>query len=415
GTLSGTITGGTPTAYTYNGLDQLTNVGSTAYAYDPLGRTQYRNSITFHYSGHHNQPVNAGSTLISYTPGNTPLAGQQGANSYHLTNNNRHDITTTIAPSGSLGDTITYDPWGAIYNRTGTTNLPLGYQASYTDPTTALVNMGARWYSSSTMFVARDGYEGSVHSQPSLNRYSYAHQNPNRFFDPDGYCVRTPKPFVYSDGRACRQVKAKPIQRDACWPRCDGRLLNEDFLREFGSSRGGRIMTFFHDAVIAGYLTEAGVAHATVPGGITRECVYPGGKNDICSSGTIAQAKKYRETYFVAEVKHASLANRGSGRFQLSRTEVYARSQKVKTVRITPQTRNSNLGRGGPYFPGAGSYPTVLGINIEYEFQEPGLIFFYLYGYIHPKMSVQLIDSEMQRERRNWAGFLEYGSGVMVR
>lgn len=192
GSLSSTITGGVPTTYTYNGLDQLTNVGaSTAYTYDALGRTQTRNTATFRYSGHHNQPVDNGTTLTSYGPSNAPIAIKQGATPYHLVDNNHHDITTTISTTGSVVDTIAYDPWGTTVSRSGTTSIPLGYQASYSDPSTSLVNMGARWYQSqSGSFIARDTFSGVIGAPISSNRYLYGIASPIDHHDPDGLRCR---------------------------------------------------------------------------------------------------------------------------------------------------------------------------------------------------------------------------------
>lgn len=65
----------------------------------------------------------------------------------------------------------------------------LGWQGDYTDPTTGLVNMGARWYQPETGgFITRDSYSGAPTLPVSLNRYTYANGNPLEFTDPTGYC-----------------------------------------------------------------------------------------------------------------------------------------------------------------------------------------------------------------------------------
>ena len=61
------------------------------------------------------------------------------------------------------------------------------YQSDYTNPTTSDVNMEARWYSpGSATFRSRDTYAGNLNTPVSLNRYTYAHNNPIRYWDPTG-------------------------------------------------------------------------------------------------------------------------------------------------------------------------------------------------------------------------------------
>ena len=57
----------------------------------------------------------------------------------------------------------------------------LAYQTQYTDPTTGDVHMAARWYSPGTAtFRSRDTYSGDLNTPVSLNRYTYAANNPIR-------------------------------------------------------------------------------------------------------------------------------------------------------------------------------------------------------------------------------------------
>jgi RHS repeat-associated protein len=80
-----------------------------------------------------------------------------------------------------------YDPFGTVIGASGLPST-IGYQGDYTDPTTGDVNMGARWYNPSTAtFRSRDSYAGKLQTPFSLNRYTYALNNPTRYWDPTGH------------------------------------------------------------------------------------------------------------------------------------------------------------------------------------------------------------------------------------
>jgi RHS repeat-associated protein len=80
-----------------------------------------------------------------------------------------------------------WDPYGQPAGATGATNLSVGYQGDYTDPTSGDVWMGARWYMPETGgFTSRDTVFGMLRTPVSLNRYTYANGDPLEYFDPDG-------------------------------------------------------------------------------------------------------------------------------------------------------------------------------------------------------------------------------------
>jgi RHS repeat-associated protein len=82
----------------------------------------------------------------------------------------------------------TYDPWGNVISSAGTLDTSLGFQGSYTDPQTNLVDMAARWYSpSATGFISRDTVPGQVSAPITANRFIYANDNPINTVDPSGH------------------------------------------------------------------------------------------------------------------------------------------------------------------------------------------------------------------------------------
>jgi hypothetical protein len=60
----------------------------------------------------------------------------------------RHgDVTWLADPAtGALSNSRLYDPFGEVAAVTGVSAITIGFQGDYTDPTTADVWMGARWY-----------------------------------------------------------------------------------------------------------------------------------------------------------------------------------------------------------------------------------------------------------------------------
>jgi RHS repeat-associated protein len=80
-----------------------------------------------------------------------------------------------------------YDPYGTEtpVNRVGLK----GFQGDYTDPSTGLVDMGARWYAPSTgSFVSGDTLGGTpLSSAVDGNNYAYTNGNPLTDTDPTGH------------------------------------------------------------------------------------------------------------------------------------------------------------------------------------------------------------------------------------
>ena len=86
---------------------------------------------------------------------------------------------------------VAFDPWGELLGQTGTETTWFSFQSDPTDPDTALVDMGARWYlPHAASLVTADPANGSVGVPRSLNRFSYGLGAPLSFVDPNGMSVR---------------------------------------------------------------------------------------------------------------------------------------------------------------------------------------------------------------------------------
>ncbi len=189
GTLSSS-TGTGAAAYAHDGLDRLTQAGAVTYAYDSLDRVTTRTqgaATSFGYAGVETDPVSDGVATYKRSPGGN-LYGVVRGGSLVLAGVDRHgDVSFTLNPTtGVIADSVVRDPWGKALGTTGTTPA-VGFQGDWTDPTSGLVWMAARWYQPNTgTFTARDTYPGEVGAYATLNRYTYGLNNPLMFHDPTG-------------------------------------------------------------------------------------------------------------------------------------------------------------------------------------------------------------------------------------
>ncbi|MFO6453474.1 MULTISPECIES: RHS repeat-associated core domain-containing protein [unclassified Aeromicrobium] len=185
---------------TYNAFGELSGAtsGSTNvdYELDPLGRTASRDdgttSTDFGYDAVSGELASAktGTTVTELLrdASGQAITAKTGTTLNHLGLDLHGDVaastTNTVA---TLGSSAIYDPFGTA-TTTGTAVSPLGYQGDRTDPTTGLVDMGARNYLPETgAFTSPDTVIGDLTSAVTLNRYTYAWGDPINMFDPDGH------------------------------------------------------------------------------------------------------------------------------------------------------------------------------------------------------------------------------------
>ncbi len=177
---------------------------TTNYAYDGLERLSERKgggSIqVVHYGDLTDLPTyianGGGETTTSYVQGAHGLIEQRSgeATSYPLADAHG-DITTVTGPSGAVESRQTYNPWGVQLSGPSLEMGFLGSQERPTDPTTGLIQMGARSYNSDLgVFASEDPVAGRMGVGASVNRYLYVLNNPLNYYDLNGRetCVSTP-------------------------------------------------------------------------------------------------------------------------------------------------------------------------------------------------------------------------------
>jgi len=89
--------------------------------------------------------------------------------------------------SGNVTDTFTWDAWGNLLGRTGTTPCNYGLHGEYIDPATNLIYLRARWYNPEIgRFMSMDEWEGVNEEPASLHKYVFVKDNPVNMTDPSG-------------------------------------------------------------------------------------------------------------------------------------------------------------------------------------------------------------------------------------
>jgi len=91
--------------------------------------------------------------------------------------------------SGSIVQTYQSDEFGIPLLTQGTSPEPFRFTGQEWDAESGFSNLRARFYAPALgRFVSRDAFAGVTGSPLSLNRTSYAGNNPVNFVDPSGLC-----------------------------------------------------------------------------------------------------------------------------------------------------------------------------------------------------------------------------------
>ncbi|KAB2839254.1 MAG: RHS repeat-associated core domain-containing protein [Burkholderiales bacterium] len=92
-----------------------------------------------------------------------------------------------VDEAANITDSYTYDAWGKVTARTGTTANPYKFQGEWQEENTGLVYLRARWYDPGVgRFLSRDPAEGDSFLPLSEHRYIYAGDDPANMVDPSG-------------------------------------------------------------------------------------------------------------------------------------------------------------------------------------------------------------------------------------
>jgi len=189
--------------YTFDYGNRLRNVaGKESYRYDGLGRrvqtTKADGSMNLWMYGQNGQMLFSwdgpgaekthehiyfAGSLIATVDHNWP------SNSVIATNYQHTDaLGSPVAVTNATGEVIernVYEPFGAIVRKPNFTGV--GFTGHVMDGATGLTYMQQRYYDQSIgRFLSVDPVSANANVGGNFNRYSYANNNPYKFFDPDG-------------------------------------------------------------------------------------------------------------------------------------------------------------------------------------------------------------------------------------
>ncbi len=194
--------------YTYNANGSMTADGerTIAYGYDNKpSSVAIASSVTafeYDYSGARVKKTN-GSTETIYAgelyeckdgqcvkhifAGDKRLASQSAADTLYYHQDHLGSTSIMTNSSADIVKDIKYKPYGASYDETGTGSNYL-FTGQELDTETGLYYYGARYYDAELgRFISADSIVPDPSNPQSLNRYSYALNNPINYTDPTGH------------------------------------------------------------------------------------------------------------------------------------------------------------------------------------------------------------------------------------
>lgn len=132
----------------------------------------------------------SGNVLARYTQGpgiDQPFAELRSGTSSYYEQDWIGAVTSLSNSAGALANTYSYDSFGKLTASSGTLVNPFQYTAREFDPETGIYEYRNRYYDQS---IGRFISEDPIQFGGGEDFYSYAHNNPVRYFDPSGLSWR---------------------------------------------------------------------------------------------------------------------------------------------------------------------------------------------------------------------------------
>jgi RHS repeat-associated protein len=161
-----------------NRISKTVNGLTTKYLVDTNNLTGYAQVV---------EELQNGSVSKQYTYG-LDLISQRQSSGVSFYNYDGHGSVRGLSnASGNVTDTYSYDAFGTLIERTGTTDNNYLYSGEQFDGDLGFYYNRARYLNVSTgRFISQDSYEGNYNHPKSLHKYSYAENDAVNAADPSG-------------------------------------------------------------------------------------------------------------------------------------------------------------------------------------------------------------------------------------
>jgi RHS repeat-associated protein len=204
--------GGQTYSFTSDAYGQQITDRSSSYTWDALDRlvtdtAQTGGSIGLTYDGMTDEVASDSSATYSRDPAGQVTGVDSAAGGRVIALDDGHDdLSGVFTASGTtMAGSTTYDPWGQVLATSGPA-IQVGYQGQWTDPATAQVDMGARFYSPANgSFINQDTDPDPADTVITSGLHAYADDNPMSLTDLTGH---SPSASGSPSGPSAGQVSA---------------------------------------------------------------------------------------------------------------------------------------------------------------------------------------------------------------
>ncbi len=202
----------TNSSFTYDALNQPLSVAvpsqpTVTYTYDALGRRASRTAAgateTYGYVGELIARIDRGGGNVTDSAIDA-MGDRLTVGSAWTLPNVRGDVAGLLNSSQTaVSDAYRYDPFGVTLNTAGSSLNPYRFQGRLLESTSGQYDFGARQYDPAiAAFTSLDTVMGQAQNPLSLNRYLYAHANPEVMIDLDGHRAIDPRDAGYAQAVA---------------------------------------------------------------------------------------------------------------------------------------------------------------------------------------------------------------------
>jgi RHS repeat-associated protein len=125
-------------------------------------------------------------TYVTRDPQGGLIGLRTGGSHIYLETDNLGSVLKVVTSAGAVANSYTYDPYGVTTGSSGTVLEPFRYTGAYTDQTTGLTKLGARYYDPTLGRFTQTDPQTHPDDVNQSSPYPYAGNDPINIVDPSG-------------------------------------------------------------------------------------------------------------------------------------------------------------------------------------------------------------------------------------